>query len=93
MFDWNVVYTYYPALLEGALVTIQVSFITIIIATFFGTFVAMMRTSQKSLLRGFAATYVWIFRGTPQLLVLFYIYYTFSIFGLVISAFIAAIIG
>ena len=93
MFDWDVIFTYYPALLKGALVTLQVSFITLIISTITGTFIAMMRTSQSKFLRGISATYVWIFRGTPQLLVLFYIYYTFPSFGVVIPAFLAAIIG
>lgn len=93
MFRWDVVVTYFPVLLEGAFVTIQVSLITIIISTILGTFVAMMRTSQIKVLRGVTATYVWIFRGTPQLLVLFYIYYTFPSIGIVLSAFAAAIIG
>lgn len=93
MFKWDVVLTYYPVLLEGALVTIKVSLLTIIISTILGTLVAMMRTSQIKLLKGITATYVWVFRGTPQLLVLFYIYYTFPSLGFTLSAFTAAIIG
>ena len=93
MFKWDVAITYFPILLEGAWVTLQVSFLTMIIATFFGTIMAMMSTSRSKLLKGFSATYIWIFRGTPQLLVLFYIYYTFPHFGLVLPAFVAAIIG
>ncbi len=59
-------------LLEGFLLTLQILAWSLVIATVLGTLLAAMRVSPVTPLRGFATSYVNIFRNTP-LVVLFLI--------------------
>ncbi len=93
MFRWDVVISYLPALLKGAIVTIEVSLLTLLIASIGGTFMALMRISDNRILRGVSFVYVWIMRGTPLLLVLFFVYYAFPSWGITLPAFAAAVLA
>lgn len=92
-FDFTVVSSYFPLLLKGLLVTVEVSAITLVLATIAGTFLAMARLSRRAPLRIASGVYVWIMRGTPLLLVLFFIYYAAPSIGIRLPAFVAATIG
>ncbi|WP_339619782.1 amino acid ABC transporter permease [uncultured Salinibacterium sp.] len=59
-----------PAYLWGALTSIGVAALSLVIATVLGFFLAIGRTSKKSYLRGPSHLYVWFFRALPALLVL-----------------------
>jgi ABC-type amino acid transport system permease subunit len=43
--------------------------------------------------RFLAQTYIWIFRGIPVLVVLMFVFYGFPTFGVVLSPFVAGVIG
>ncbi|MDA3146965.1 amino acid ABC transporter permease [Leucobacter sp. UCMA 4100] len=58
------------AYLYGALLSIGVAIVSLIIATLLGFFVALGRTSDKWALKGPANVYTWFFRALPALLVL-----------------------
>ncbi|MCU6791485.1 MULTISPECIES: amino acid ABC transporter permease [Paenibacillus] len=93
MIKWDVIITYFPALLEGALITLEVSLLTMVIATIAGTFLALMRISSNRTMRSISMVYMWIMRGTPLLLVLFFVYYAFPSWGIRLPAFAAAILA
>ncbi|WP_240414290.1 amino acid ABC transporter permease [Paenibacillus periandrae] len=93
MIKWDVIVTYFPALLEGALITLEVSLLTMVIATIAGTFLALMRISSNRAMRTISTVYMWIMRGTPLLLVLFFVYYAFPSWGIRLPAFAAAILA
>lgn len=61
-------------LLEGVLVTIGLTIVTMIIGLIFGTLLALVRMSKNAVLSGMAGFYVWVFRGTPLLVQLVLIY-------------------
>lgn len=61
-------------LLEGVLVTIGLTIVTMLIGLIFGTVLALMRMSKSVALSGIAGFYVWVFRGTPLLVQLVLIY-------------------
>ena len=61
-------------LLEGVMVTIGLTVVTMIIGLILGTALALMRMSRSAALSGFAGIYVWAFRGTPLLVQLVLIY-------------------
>lgn len=82
-----------PFLLEGAWVTIQISVITIILATILGTPLAFMRLSPNKLFRTVSTLYVWLLRGTPALVILIFVFYAFPSIGIKLPAFAAAILG
>ncbi|CAN7231785.1 amino acid ABC transporter permease [Paenibacillus sp. LjRoot153] len=88
--DWEIVSNYMPLYLEGALTTFKISILAILCATILGYFIALMRLSSISVVRGIAFVYVWVFRGTPLMLTLFWLYYA-TPFGLKLPAFIAGL--
>lgn len=59
-----------PAYLGGALLSIGVAALSLLIATVIGFVVALGRLSKKGALRFPAGAYVWFFRAIPALLVL-----------------------
>lgn len=81
-----------PILLQGAAMTLAVSLLSIVIATIGGFFMALLRLSHSKILRALAFMYIWIFRGTPLLLVLYLTYYV-TWFGIRLPAFTAALLG
>jgi len=91
--DFGVIADYLPLLLRGAVVTVEVSALTLVLATILGTGLALVRTAGSRVPRAIAAVYLWIFRGTPQLLVLFFIYYAAPSVGITMPAFVAAVVG
>ncbi|MFN8673565.1 MAG: ABC transporter substrate-binding protein/permease [Candidatus Sericytochromatia bacterium] len=82
-----------PLLLKGALITIEISIISMILAIMLGLSLAIIRIYAPAPLQMVAATYVEIFRGTPLLIQLYLIYYGLPELGIKLNAFTAAILG
>ena len=91
--DFSVVWIYLPALLQATVMTIVLTLVSQTIGTSIGFFLALGRMSRQPWLKWAVWTYVWIFRGTPMLLQLFFVYYAAPMFGVVLEAFPAAIIA
>lgn len=66
-FGWNDIFHYFTnaQVLEGLLVTLELTVLAMIIGIVLGVFIAVMRLSSNRLLSGAAWTYTWAFRGTP----------------------------
>jgi polar amino acid transport system substrate-binding protein len=71
---WGVA-TYLPVLLEGAAVTVFLTFASMLLALAIGLPVALVRLYAPTPLRQLAVVYVEFFRGIPVLLLLFFLYY------------------
>jgi His/Glu/Gln/Arg/opine family amino acid ABC transporter permease subunit len=84
---------YLSILLKATLLTIFLALITQTIGTGVGLLLALGRTSRSGALRGAVWVYVWIFRGTPVLLHLFFVYYAAPMFGITLDALPSAIIA
>src|SRR4051812_22548069 len=91
--DFSVVLTYLPHLLTAAGMTILITVTSKFFGTVFGFLLAVGRVSKIRWLVAAIWTYVWIFRGTPMLLHLFFIYYAAPMIGLTLDALPAAIIA
>lgn len=63
------------SLLSGAKYTLGLFFITAILSLPLGFAMSYLRRSRFALVRGITGVYVWLLRGTPLLLQLFFIYY------------------
>lgn len=81
-----------PALGEAALVTAQIAVLSFVLALVIGTAVGVLRSRSRRLSLLFFP-YVEIFRGTPLLIQLFFIYYGLPSIGITLQSFEAAIIG
>lgn len=64
-----------PSLLAGTVVTLQMFFATIVLALPLGLLLALARISRWRALSGAVGVYIWLFRGTPLMLQLLFIYF------------------
>ncbi|MBC7359945.1 MAG: amino acid ABC transporter permease [Desulfacinum sp.] len=81
-----------PLLLEGLRHTVVISFISFVFAVLLGIFVGIGR-AQATWARRLLAPYVEIFRGTPLLIQLFFLYYGLPSVGIKLDSGMASIIG
>jgi len=64
-----------PFLARGALVTVQLAAFALVIALVIGLFTCLMGMSRFRLPRLIAGGYIWIIRGTPLLVQIFFIHF------------------
>jgi polar amino acid transport system permease protein len=82
-----------PYLLQGALVTIALVLGALFLGLVVGVFLAIGQVYGNKALRAGVGLYVWFFRGVPLLVLLFLFYFgLFTLLGINISAFTAAMI-
>ncbi len=82
-----------PYLLTGSLVTIVLVLGAMALGLVLGVILALVQVYGNSGVRKIAWAYVWFFRGVPLLVLLFLFYFgLFSLAGINISAFTAAVI-
>jgi His/Glu/Gln/Arg/opine family amino acid ABC transporter permease subunit len=80
-------------LLAGLLITIELTFVVIVLSLGFALLVALGGMSRWRLLRWTIKAYIELMRGTPLLLQLIYIYYVLPEIGIRLDAFTAGVIG
>lgn len=91
--DFALIFRIYPYFLEAALVTIQLSILSIalgLICAICGTYAKL---SANTILRMIGNVYVSAFRGTPALIQLFILYFGGPQIGINLNAFEAGFIG
>jgi glutamine transport system permease protein len=94
MESWNIIREAFPHLLDGAVTTIAITSISLVIAMVIGLGMGLLRISQNRLTRFIATFYVDIIRGTPLLVQILFIYIGIpSVFGLRLSEYTAGIIA
>ena len=67
--------TYLGYFIEGAGITIILSFVTVLLGAITGTLFALMKLSNSKVLRGIATVYIEIIRGTPLIVQVFILYF------------------
>jgi len=75
-FQWSIVgaYMFHPDILRGVLLTIELTFWVMSLATFLGIVIAVMHLSGSNTLKFCAHAYLWFFRGVPSLVQLTFWY-------------------
>ena len=68
-FQWGVVgdFLFDPRIVRGARVTLELTFLAMLIGIVLGVVLAVMRLSPSPLISGLSSFYIWFFRGTPVL--------------------------
>jgi His/Glu/Gln/Arg/opine family amino acid ABC transporter permease subunit len=84
---------YFPFLLKGAVVTMELSVLSMALATIIGFLCALGRTSGNPIASGMVAVYVEIIRDVPLLVVLLVIYFTLPQVGISLPGFWAGVLG
>lgn len=82
-----------PSLLDGALITLQVFFIVIVLSIPLGAVLAFLMQIKFKPLRWLLNLYIWAMRGTPLLLQLIFIYYVLPSAGVAFDRMPAAILA
>lgn len=67
--------SYWYAFVNGILNTLKVGLISVVLTTFLGLFVGIARLSKNWLVNKISLAYIELFRNTPLLLQIFFIYY------------------
>ena len=88
--EWR---TFLPLLLKGAVVTVEISCLSMVLAVALGLLLALVRLYGVAPARWGAAAFIEVIRGTPLLIQLFLIYYGLPNVGLRLNAFAAAVLG
>ncbi|HHZ71889.1 MAG TPA: amino acid ABC transporter permease, partial [Gammaproteobacteria bacterium] len=96
MYDWNfnVIWDYRMVYMRGALITLELSLLAVVFSMSLGLFVGIARHSKRYILSFPASCYVEIFRDTPLLIQIVWIYYCLPILlGVTLTAFWASTVA
>lgn len=93
MLNFSLVGEFIPFLIKAAVITIQLSLVSIVVGIVLGLVIALMRISKIKVLSYFAQFYIWIIRGTPMLVQLFLVYFGLPQLGIELSPFISSVIA
>lgn len=74
-FNWAVLWEYRQLLLEGLLITIKLSVVSIVLSTIVGIIFGVMRLSKNLTVRMVSSAYVEFFLNTPLIIQLFFWYF------------------
>jgi polar amino acid transport system permease protein len=93
-FDWNVIWTHRGALWDGALMTVGLTVLTMLLAVPGGILLALMRLSPNKLLSSASLAFVEFFRNLPLILVIYWAFYVMPIaFDVQFSALTTALVA
>ncbi|WP_295269009.1 amino acid ABC transporter permease [Veillonella sp.] len=91
-FDWSLIWDNIPILLQGAVITIQITVMAVGCGFFIGMIAALANLSRFKVVRLLVKCYVELFRGTPLLVQIFMIYFALPmVIGQSINPYVAAV--
>ena len=73
--DFTFAWGYWQTLLQGLFTTLKLSVVCVLIGTPLGFLISLGRSSQSRAVRIVTATYVEVIRGTPVLILLFWVFF------------------
>lgn len=89
----STIFGYLPHLIFGALLSLEITFFSVLIGFAGGTLIALMQLYGNKLLRYAAKAYVVIVRGSPMLVQIVTLFFVLPCIGIVIPAFWSAVIA
>lgn len=92
-FHWRQVWQAVPDMLWGALVTLEIAALAMVIGTAIGVLLALAKRSENKLLISIANAWVEIARNTPALFQIYMFYFGLGSLGIRIDSFWALLIG
>ncbi|MBS0655396.1 MAG: amino acid ABC transporter permease [Verrucomicrobia bacterium] len=93
MIDFSLIVESLPALLKGAWSSIQITIIAAAIGLSLGIVLGFAEKASSVCVRACVYSYVTLFRGTPMLMQILFVYYVLPQFGIMIDPFWAASIA
>lgn len=78
---------------KAALMTLALTLLAMFFGMLLGILFALIQESRVKALRGLVLLYLWLFRGTPVLLQIIFVFNVLPIFGIVLSGFVSGVIA
>lgn len=92
--DFTVVFSYWQVLLKGLLLTLAFTISCAVIGSLFGFLLSLLRVSPSRLIRIPTGLYVELFRGTPLLIQLFWVFFCFPVvFGISVPPYVSVVLA
>jgi His/Glu/Gln/Arg/opine family amino acid ABC transporter permease subunit len=92
-FHWRPALNALPQLLQGAVVTLQLAILSMIIGIVIGVALAAMRNSDSRILRGAASVWIEVARNTPALFQIYMAYFGLGSLGIYLDSLPALLAG
>ncbi|MBW9112626.1 amino acid ABC transporter permease [Rhizobium cauense] len=92
-FHWNQALKALPQMLDGALVTLQIALLSMVIGLACAIALTLFRLSGNRILGGFATAWVEIARNTPALFQIYMAHFGLGNFGIHLTPFTALLVG
>lgn len=92
--DFSPVWSGWSQLLQGALVTVEVTSVSLLLGCVLGLLIGMGRLHpERRWVYGFCTAYLAVIRGTPLLVQLFILFFGLPQFGIMLPAFLCGVLG
>ena len=78
-FNWSVIWDHWDRLLDGAILTVELTVLTMALSIPGGLILAFLRLSRWRAVRGAATAFVELFRSTPLILQIYWVYYVLPV--------------
>lgn len=92
-FQWNQVLVRLPKMLDGALVTMEVAVLSMLIGITLAIILTILRLSDSRPLKAIATSWIEIARNTPALFQIYMAHFGVASFGIHFSPFVSLLIG
>lgn len=89
--DFSVLISSFPYLLQGAIMTIKITSLSVAVGIAIGIFGGLMRVSKNPILYWLSTVYVEVIRGTPLLVQIFIVYFGLPSLGLRLTPYLSAV--
>lgn len=91
---WLIVdYVFSARFMYGAWITLWITVVSLLFGILVGLAVALLQESKSRLLNGLAIAYLWLFRGTPALLQIIFVFNVLPQFGLTLTNFESGVVA
>lgn len=82
-----------PAFVAGAITTLSLTLCSIFFGILVGLIIAILQDTKTRVGKGVTTLYLWLFRGTPVLFQIIFIYNVLPSFGIRLSAFVSGVLA
>ncbi|MBO4360430.1 MAG: amino acid ABC transporter permease [Eubacteriaceae bacterium] len=91
--DWDVIISYLPLYKRAMILTLKIGWMGILFSVLIGFLCAVIRHYRVPVLRGLAGFYIELFRNTPLLVQLFFLYFALPRVGIPMDAEVCGVLG
>ena len=82
-----------PTFIRGAMMTLMLTVCALAFGVLIGFIIALLQESRFKICQAVTVIYLWLFRGTPVLFQIIFIYNVLPSFGIRLSAFVSAVLA